>query len=234
MAVKDVKISVGLRSTTGSNKARQMRRLGKVPAVLYGRGTDTVALTVPETEAKKVLGHHGLLTLNFPESQTTRLAVAGDIQIHFLNGSIVHVDFREVKLDEKLVTTVPVEAVGIPAGLASGGTLEVVMHLVPVRCLPLAIPEKLVINVSHLNVGDNVTMSQLTLPEGVEAVYSDPNQVVFHMAMPAKIEEEVKPAEGAEAAAEGAAPAGDAKAAPAAADAKAAPAAKAPAGKDKK
>ena len=145
-----------------------------------------------------------------------------DVQHHPLSGEPLHIDFHEVKPDEKVTIEVPVESVGIPDGVKnSGGTLEHVRFRLKVRCLPGDLPEQINVDVSHLKVNQTLHIGEVTAPAGVELL-GDKNIPVFAVA--AAVTEEIAVA--AEAAAgeakqpemikekkdDGAAPATDAKA----------------------
>jgi large subunit ribosomal protein L25 len=149
-----------------------------------------------------------------------QLALVQEVQHDHLKGGITHVDFHAIKEDEEIHAAIPVVLFGEAAGAKFGGMLELLLHNLEVRCLPKDLPEKITIDISHLNVGEGVHISDLKLPEGVRAKL-DGHVIVAHVEKP-KVEEAAP-----------AAAAADAKADPKAAG-KAAPAAKAAAPAAKK
>jgi large subunit ribosomal protein L25 len=123
-----------------------------------------------------------------------------EMQRHPVSGRVLHADFYEVDLTERLVVSVPLHFTGKAAGVVAGGILQPVLREVEVECLPTEIPEFLEIDVSGLNIHDAVHVSELKLPEGIIAV-GEPTQTIVTVLPPTV---ESKPGEATEAGAEGA------------------------------
>jgi large subunit ribosomal protein L25 len=175
------------REGTGKSVARQLRRAGKVPAILYG-GTAPVAVSVDPREVSRLIhGHEGstqLLTLTFVGDGGTRMAIIRDMQFDPVSERLVHVDLQEVSMDRAITVSVAVHAVGEPAGVREQlGILSLVMHEVQVSCLPGAIPERIDADVSALMIGNVLTVAQLTVPSGVR-ILNDPGQAVATVSPP--------------------------------------------------
>jgi large subunit ribosomal protein L25 len=233
------KVNAEVRRETGKGSARRARAAGKVPAVLYGRQEQPLSLSLDPLALVRSMDKERRRNTVFS------LAVAGgdgdgkaasvtamirDVQIDPLKRTIVHVDFLRVDLNEEVRVTVPLHLKGTPVGVVNGGNLHQSIHEVAVAAKPAAIPVKVEIDVSHLNIGTAVHVSDLKLPEGVRALLDPKTGLASVVAPRAEKVEEAPVAAAAEGAAvpgaEGAAAPAAGAAAPAAAGGKAAPAAK--------
>jgi large subunit ribosomal protein L25 len=231
------KVNVEVRTQSGKGSARKARALGKCPAVLYGHKQAPVSLTIDPLLLIKSLDKERKRNTVFSLSVASDgksedvTAMIRDVQVHPLSRAVVHVDFIRVSLDEEIKVLVPLHLKGTAVGTVNGGNLHQSMHELPVAAKPQAIPSRIELDVSALNIGDALHASDIKLGEGVR-VLLDPKEAVASVVAP-RAEKEAEaaaavPAEGAAAApAEGAA-----AAAPAAGGDKAAPAAAA--GGDKK
>ncbi len=213
------------RNAAGKGAARRLRREGFVPAIAYGKGRPTTAISVSPKDVTAVLktelGRNSVVELDLAGQKM--LAMIRDYTLHPLQRDLEHVDFIEVHLDKPVDVDVPLIPRGKAVGVTTGGVLRVVYRTVPVRCLPDKIPAKLEADVTHLELGMHVATKELKLPEGV-VVRLPAEQTLIAVVAPEK-EEVVEAVPGA-AAAPGAVPvAGAAPAAPGAAPAAGAPAA---------
>ena len=205
----EIVLNVEVREKTGTGGARDVRRSGKVPGVLYGGDKDPVAISVKSNEFRKalytgkLLGH--LVTLNYGgESQPV---IAKAIDMHPVTDEPWHFDLYRVDAHQQIKIEVPVHFAHHEEspGLKRGGTLGVTLHTVTVSCHADSIPEEIVIDLTGLDIGDSVRVSDLKLPAGVTAAL-DADTVVASIAMsktgaePAEGEEtEAAAAEGGEA-----------------------------------
>ena len=187
-------------------QVKKLRAIGRVPAVIYGRQTQPENLELAARELEEMI-HHSiseniLVDLTVKDAaRANRLALVQEVQHHPLHGNVLHVDFHEVAPDEKVTIMVPVETVGEAVGVKTGGgVLEHVLFKIKARALPKDLPDQIVVDVSHLEIGKAIHLGEIKAPEGVE-ILGDKKVPVIAVAMP-KTEEE----EAAEAA-EGAAPA---------------------------
>jgi large subunit ribosomal protein L25 len=231
------KVNVDVRSAAKKGAARRVRSGGAVPGVLYGRKREPLAVTFNEKELLSSLDkekrRNTVLTLNVrteagkdgKSAAEEVTAMVRDAQIHPLSRRLVHVDFLAVDLNAEVHVTVPLVLTGKAIGVTNGGNLHQSMHMVPVAAKPAAIPTKLEVDVSALEIGDALHVSDLKLGAGVRVVLDAKEAIASVVAPKAeKVEEAAAapvegavPAEGAAApAAGGAAPAAGAAAAPAA------------------
>ena len=171
-----VSLSVEQRVETGKGPARRLRVIGKVPAVLYGKKTEPRKLSVDAREFRKAMeegGRNPLLDLKVTENGkvvATRVAVLKERQMRPVDGSLVHLDFHEVLMDEPIEVTVAIEFEGKPVGIDKGGLFQPVTRELRVLCLPDDIPSSITVDVSGLDIGDSVHIGAITLPKGVSAV----------------------------------------------------------------
>jgi large subunit ribosomal protein L25 len=207
-----LELEVNLREATGKSGARKLRAAGAIPAVVYGGGKESLALSVDERALGAVLrrGTNQIIDLKGGDGFNGRLVLLKDYQRDPLSRRVMHCDFYEVDTKQKIDVQVPIVVTGKSKGVEQqGGVLDVVQREVAVKCLPLAIPDSLTIDVSELDIGDALHISDLVLPEGVELM-TDPGHTLVHVTAP-RIEEEPE-AEAEELAAEGVAVEGEAPA----------------------
>ena len=216
------------RSETGTGRVNRFRKSGNIPAVLYGKKVETSNLTVDSKTFTKIINNSASdnILVNLKLDAGEQLALVQEVQHDHIKGGILHVDVHAIAMDEEIHAAVPVETIGEAAGAKMGGQLEILLHKLEVRCLPKDLPQKIVIDVSHLNIEDAVHVRELNLPAGV-SVKLDGDVVVVILEEPKEVEElpaAAAAAADAKAAAGAKAPAAGAKAAAPAAAAK--PAAK--------
>jgi large subunit ribosomal protein L25 len=204
--MQTVEIAAGLRSEKGKGANRRLRRAGRVPAILYGPKRPAMSIQVDAKEFGAKVAHlegSHLIRLQSDLSDLNGcMALVRGTQFHPVSGSVLHADFFEVDLTQKLEIKVPLHFVGKAVGVATqGGILQPIRREVEVVCLPTDIPEFIEVDVSPLGIHDAVHISALKVPDGVELSYDSDDPVVT--ILPPTVEEvKVEPtAEGAVAAA---------------------------------
>ena len=202
--MKKSQLKVELRDNTGKESSKKFRRGGMVPGVLYSpHDKENLILKVKKDGLSKLLSakSHGLIDLEIDDGKkkVSRLAIIKDIQYNSLKKQIVHVDFYGVTLKEKLTLEVDIELIGEPIGVKDGGILQIELRKVEIECLPSHMPDSLKVDLSSLKVGENISVGELEIPEGVE-VLTSPDRIVAAMVLPSKteevVEEEAETAEG--------------------------------------
>ena len=199
--METVEIVISRRSDTGKGAARRLRSQGLVPGVLYGPKR-TVAHVVTgaglERQLAPLEGSH-LIRLKHADGTDAelheRMVLLRETQRHPVTGRILHADFYEVDLTERLIVSVPLHFTGKAVGVVAGGIMQPVLREIEVECLPTEIPEFVEVDVSGLGIHDAVHVADLTLPEGVIAV-GEPTQTVVTVLPPTV---EARPGEAAEA-----------------------------------
>ncbi|HTY86157.1 MAG TPA: 50S ribosomal protein L25 [Candidatus Acidoferrum sp.] len=193
--MKSVPLKAFPRTQARRGGVKKLRATGRVPAVIYGRQAKPQNLEVNAKEFGDLIHHavseNMLVDLSVEnDARAKRLALVQEIQHHPLDGDILHVDFHEVTADEKVVISVPLETVGEAAGVKnSGGVLEHVVFKIKVRALPKDLPEQIVVDVSHLELGKSIHLGELKAPPGVE-ILGEKHLSVISVAMPRTEEEE--------------------------------------------
>ena len=236
MAKPEIVLNVDVRERTGRGGSREVRREGRVPAVLYGGEKAPVSISIDKKtiiaalKSGKFLSH--TVTLEYKGER--QLVFAQDIQFHPVTDEPTHLDLYRVEPGQIIRVAVPVHVTGqgVSPGVKRGGAMNIVRHEIWLYAPADAIPEHLEADVSSLEIGDSLKISAITLPEGVRPTIDDRDFTVITIAG-RKAKDDVaedKPAADAAAAApaagaKAAAPAAGAKAAAPAAGAKAAPAA---------
>lgn len=167
-------INAEMREDQGKGASRRLRRAGKFPAIVYGAGKEPTPITLEHNAMQHQLENEAfysqILTMHIGSEEEQ--AVLRDIQRHPAKQFILHMDFMRIKRGETLRMNIPVHVLGgdDAPGVAEGGVLSQVIVDVEIECLPRNLPEYIEVDVSALNVGDSVHLSDLKLPEGVELV----------------------------------------------------------------
>lgn len=157
---------------------KKLREQGQVPAVVYSSRMDSEHVTVPEKEIRASLKRnpHAILKVALP-SNSKESVIIHHVQKDTLTGQLLHVDFLQIDMKEKLDTTVAVHFIGEAKGTKEGGILQVESHEVMIRCMPNKLPESLSLDISNLSIGEHLTVADLKAPKNVE-VLSDPETIL--------------------------------------------------------
>lgn len=184
-------MTVEVREGKGKGFARELRREGFVPAVLYGRNREPLNITIAEKELAGKVGGNEIFDLVIKGSAGTEKAIVmvKDFQKHVIRGNYLHIDLHEISLKERMIVSVPLEFEGSPLGLAEGGIITQLLREVEVECLPTEIPTNITIDISELNVGDSLEVEKLTMPEGVDLI-TDISETILTITLPAAEEVE--------------------------------------------
>lgn len=208
-----VTLHADVRTEKGSRATRRLRRSGQVPAVVYGRDLAPVSVLIDKKDLFAALhteaGFNALISVDIEGDKGEIYAVAREIQRDPVRDDITHVDLIRVSLDEEIESEVPVDYVGTPAAVRDEGALiETIETTVLVSSLPTAVPSSIEVDISHLEIGDTVTLTDLPAIEGVTYVDEDDRPLVTLLA-PRMPEEEAEPVDVELLEGEGAALAGD-------------------------
>lgn len=181
-------LNVSLRDGSGKGPARRTRAQGLVPAVIYGGEGDAISVNIDrrlfEVLVQGRYGEHALVQLEVKDRpEISSPALLKDVQHHPVNGRIVHADFMRIRLDERIQTVASVVLIGLSRGIVDGGVLDQQMRALEIECLALEVPEKIEVDITELGIGHSITVSGLTVPEGV-TVLSDPDRPVVTIHAP--------------------------------------------------
>lgn len=201
--MEQIALKASIREGKGKQAAKKLRGAGLVPAIVYHRGDEPVSIYVQDKEISKILhsaeGENVLINLTIEKEKKAkpRPVIIKEVQHHPVKRNILHVDFNEISLSEKITLDVEVVAVGDPIGVRQdGGLLDHPLRQIKVKCLPVDIPKHIDVDVSGLKLNDAVHVRDLKVSDKVE-VLTDGDALLFQV----KLHEEK-----VEAAAEEAAP----------------------------
>jgi large subunit ribosomal protein L25 len=182
-------LAVTVREKTGKGAARQLRREGKVPGVLYGQG-ECLLLTINPDALTKILKSHAgstaLISLDIAgvKSKPKRTALLRDFQVDPVEGQVLHADLFEISMDKPIRVKVPLHVIGgMPEGVKEGGILHHNMRELHIECLPSALPDIIEVDASALKIGQGIHLKEITKKDGLRYM-DDPDQMVVSVAAP--------------------------------------------------
>jgi large subunit ribosomal protein L25 len=185
-------IDVQKRTEFGTRVTRRLRKQGQVPGIVYGSSDgDSVSFSVEQRALRRVLvGAGALIDLNVDGK--ARPVIVKDQQFHPVRGELIHIDFLEVRLDEKIQTTVAVRVTGVEdaPGVKEGGVLDQATHQLNIEALPTEIPEEIVADVSGLGIAETMHLSALTPPSGVTFLDDPEETIIASVVVPTEEPEE--------------------------------------------
>jgi large subunit ribosomal protein L25 len=181
---RDITVEAELRLSRGKNEAHRTRAAGKIPAVLYGAPSEPVAISVDPKAITRITrsagGFNTIFDLAIAGGETTAVMVV-DKQVDPIRGLLLHADFKRVDLTKRLRVTIPVQTAGEAKGIKlQGGLLEVITRSVEIECLPDEIPERYVVDVTELMIGQAKRASDLVLAGSAKLV-SPAEAVIAHV-----------------------------------------------------
>jgi len=207
--MNDIKLKSRIREETGAKMTRKLRSKGEVPGVLYGHRVEPINLTLPEHELWHILhsatSEHLILTLDIEDTaENDVLTLVRDVQHHPVTGDILHVDFQRISLTEKIKVGVPIILSGTARGVKEfGGVLDHGVREVTTHCMPKQIPESIEVDVSDMDIGDSVHISDIVGRYPELEFLDDSNVTLAHVSPPKKLEIFKEELEGVEEAAAG-------------------------------
>ena len=215
-----VKLQVRPREGRGSKDAKALRAAGDIPGVIYSATTDTQAIVVNARALRQAVsgGLHTILDVTLDGDGQTRPVLIKDLQLDPVRGRVVHIDLHEIRLDQVIQTVIPVHIEGHADGVNMGGALNQPVHELHVDALPADLVDFISVDVSALEIGQSIRLSDLEAPPGVTFTDDLESTVIATIAAPvsedelkteAELEAEAEAEAEAAAAAEAAAEAGE-------------------------
>jgi large subunit ribosomal protein L25 len=193
--MESINLSAQKRERGPKGFMRTLRRQGMTPAVLYGKEVGNILIQVPTKELEMIITGHSIgstlisLEVANDDQKEPYLVMCREIQREPIRRDLLHADFFQVVLTEEIETEVPVILVGEAPGLREEGILQHMLRKVTVSCLPTEMPDRLEVDISGLNIGDQVTVADIEAPENVQII-SEPDSVIAMVVAPAYEEEE--------------------------------------------
>lgn len=162
--MEELVLNIEKREKVGKKDTNQLRKNGKVPGVYYFHGQDTIPIAVDEKQLKSVVqSESSIIDLNFNNGEKTKCVIR-EVQWDPIYSKALHVDLMGVKLTEKVTVNVPIHLVGIPVGVnVGGGILQQTLREIEIESLPLDIPENIEVDITHLDIGDTITVEDLSI-----------------------------------------------------------------------
>jgi large subunit ribosomal protein L25 len=185
--VANYQLAVEKRDKIGSSFVKKLRREDKVPGIVYGAGKETMPITVDLRALERALADSSTL-INLTIGDEAKTVIVRDVQYDPVKGNLLHVDFHEVALDQKIETVVPIRVINEDQRPSDGGVVTPLLWEVTVECLPTDIPEAIEVDVKDLELGTTLVVRDIALPEGV-AIVTDPEEAVVKVDLPTAVEE---------------------------------------------
>ena len=189
----EVVLNAEKRKETGKGYAKSMRRSGKIPGVLYGKGEESVPLAIDSQHLSSLLhsihGDTALITLQLgKERRKDRKVIFKEMQRDPVRGDILHLDLHHISLTENIHVEVPVTLIGSPVGVRTkGGIVQHILHKLEVECLPTDIPEHIELNIENLDVGDSIHVESIILEKA--RILIEPQRTIVTVVPPTVIKE---------------------------------------------
>ena len=196
--MEKIVVTADKRKESGKGSARSLRRAGILPAIVYSAGKSTPIQINTKIMTKLLtsgVAEHSLITVELNEdgSKTSEHPVlVKDYQLDPVSDELLHVDFIEISLKDKVTVTVPVLITKQPVGVKMGGILQKVLREVEIECLPTQIPDSIDVDAEHIDIGGNLHVSDLSVPDGAKLL-TDLAGVILSVKAP--VIEEEKPEE---------------------------------------
>ena len=195
--MEKIDLKVTVRKTTGNGPAKELRREGMIPAILYGPKAEPLMLSVTTKELETILktSNIGQVLLNLliqNGKQKSRTAMIKELQTQPVSGNLLHVDFYEVAMDQKIKISIPVVTTGQATGVEEGGVLQMVRHEVEIFCFPNNIPESLEVDITGMSIGDSKHIDEVSIDESFELVDESNFTIVTVLSPKAEEVEEVE------------------------------------------
>ncbi len=196
--MKEIVLHANTRKIGTKGELSTIRNEGMIPAIAYGAKKNSMPIVVKEKDFTKTIhtqqGLNVIINLDIKGEKGKRTVIIKEVQQDPISEDYIHVDFQEISLKEKIEVEVPIGVVGVAPGVKEeGGVLDHIVRDIGIKCLPTNIPEKIVVDISQLNIGDTLTVADLQVPKDVE-VLEDSDKIVVSV-IPPTILEEPKPEE---------------------------------------
>jgi large subunit ribosomal protein L25 len=181
-------MAVERREPSGKLNNRRLRRSGKIPAVLYGHGQENICLSV-EADTLSLALRHGSRLVDL-SGAVNESAFIREMQWDTWGTHVLHVDLTRISADEVVEVTLTIELRGEAPGVRTGGVVNQLIHDVEISCPAGSIPEKLQVNINHLNLDESIKLADLKLPQGATLLAEDLDAIIVECIVPQELPEE--------------------------------------------
>jgi large subunit ribosomal protein L25 len=201
-----VSLSAEPRARVGKGAARATRRMGRVPAIIYGGKQDAVLISLEPRELSRAVAKRGFLAtlVDVKVNGAVERTLPREVQYHPVTDKPLHVDFMRVSAETRVIVTVPVVFINqeLSSGLRRGGILNIVRHGVELSCQADSIPEQLTVDLNGLDIGDSIHASAINFPPGSRPTITDRDFTIASIGASSAVREEAAAAASAPPAAE--------------------------------
>jgi large subunit ribosomal protein L25 len=168
------------------SEVKQLRKRGKIPGIVNGKTVGSSIIAIDQKELQHLLRDHphAIIDMELPDGSKQPVMIH-EVQRDKINRELLHIEFHQINMNERVRTSVTLEFIGEALGAAEGGVLQIQHHELEIRCLPDQIPESIPVDISHLKLGENLLVSELTVPAEIE-VKTDPYEVIVSLLAPQK------------------------------------------------
>jgi large subunit ribosomal protein L25 len=180
-------LQVKPRNVSTRSELRKIRSEGRIPGVIYGKGLDApsnISVDAKELAAMLSSHSHAVIEIDVPGAGKHSVMMT-DLQRDSISRNVMHIDFHRINMNEKITTPARLEITGSSPGEKEGGMLQLVLHEIVIECYPKDIPNFIAVDVSGLEMGDHISISDLKLPAGVVTT-QDPTTVIVAVLAPQK------------------------------------------------
>ncbi len=194
--MEEIVLEAKKRIMKGKQGVRKLRNQALIPAILYGRGKESVSLEINEKDIKKIINTGSwesvVIDLKVEGDNEVTNVIIKDIQVDPIKRNLLHLDLCEISLKEKIKVHMHIETVGEAPGVKSnGGILEHITREIEIECLPTKIPESIKIDISALEIGDAITVGGLAVSDDIKII-TDQERVVVKVIPPTVLEEKIE------------------------------------------
>jgi large subunit ribosomal protein L25 len=185
-----IELKAFLRKEIGKQAAKNLRRKGFIPAILYGYRRRSVPLSINRLDFKKIASKEEniIIDLMIEKDKKTVPAIVKEMQVHPVIREYLHVDFYEIAMDKEITLSIPIHLIGKSEGVKAGGIIEQSLREVEIRCLPKDIPNYIELDISGLNIGDSIHIKDIKLDKDMK-ILEDSDSVVVSIIPPISEEE---------------------------------------------
>ena len=189
-----ISLSAEPRASAGKGAARAMRRAGRVPGIIYGDGKEPIPVSFEPRELSRAINRAGFFAtiVDVSVNGAVHRTLAREVQHHPISDAALHVDFMRVGAGARVTVSVPVVFINQDRapGLRRGGILNVIRHTIDIACAVDGIPDRLVVDLDGLEIGDSVHIETVTMPEGVRPIRSSRDSTIASVAASSAVREE--------------------------------------------
>lgn len=195
--MEKVSLEVKRRKRVGKSVSKKDRLGGFTPAVIYGKGIETIELLVNTEALRNIVHHHGtnvLVDIIDSEGKKSYTTMIKELQTDHLNDKFLHADFFLISMDKPIEMQVPVSVEGHSVGVLEGGIVDQVHHSLSVVCLPAEMPDRLTVNIDSLELGESLRVKDIPLPPEM-TINALPDEPVVSVVVPRGLTAEEEEAE---------------------------------------